>query len=71
MNVTTKPLADLTDEVLVMLRRELGVVDSLRFLRQFRAGSGDYTRDRDAVERDLSIEQIFAEARCRQEAASR
>jgi hypothetical protein len=66
MNMTMKPLADVTQEALAVLRRELGVVDTLRFLRQFRAGAGNYTEERDARERDLSVEEIFAEARRRQ-----
>lgn len=66
MSMTIKPLTDVTHEALAMLRRELGVVDTLRFLRQFRAGAGNYTEERDALERNLSVEEIFAEARRRQ-----
>jgi hypothetical protein len=60
-----KPLADVTQEAFAVLRRELGV-DTLRFLRQFGAGAGNYTEERDALERDLSVEEIFAEARRRE-----
>lgn len=51
-----------------VLRRELGVADTLRFLSQFATGTGDYTRDRDTLIGDLSVEEIFSEARRLQEA---
>lgn len=66
MSTTMKSLADITQEALALLRRELGVIDTLRFLRQFRAGAGNYTEERDIRERDLTIEEIFAEARRRE-----
>jgi hypothetical protein len=61
-----RALPDLTEEVLDLLCRELGVVDTLRFLRQFRAGTGNYTEERDAHEGDISVEELFAEARRRE-----
>ncbi len=44
------PLEKMTDEeferhALAVLRRELGLDGLARFLRVYRAGSGDYTRD--------------------------
>jgi len=35
-------------------------VDALRFLSQFRAGAGDYTKERSQWLDDLSLEQIAA-----------
>ncbi len=58
----------LTDEqferhVLDVLMRELGAAGLARFLRLNRSGSGDYTRDRDEWQKDLSLDQILASIR--------
>lgn len=66
MSVTVRPLSEITEEAMRVLRRELGVVDTLRFLSQFTAGNGNYTDDRHALLGDPSVEELFAEARCRE-----
>lgn len=63
MTITTRSLADLTNEAIGVLCRELGVADTARFLRHFGAVTGDYTKERDALIGDVSLEEIFAEAR--------
>ena len=57
-------LDKLTDQqferhALEVLRRELGVDGLARFLRLLRSGSGDYTRDRAAWHKDLTVDQIL------------
>ena len=54
----------LTDEqfqrqALDLLKREFGLDGLARFLRLNRAGTGDYTRDRDNWQKDLSLDQII------------
>ena len=58
MNATIRPLAEITQQATTILIREMGVVDALRFLSQFRAGSGDYTKERGQWLEGLSLEQI-------------
>lgn len=58
MNVTMRPLAEISEEATAILIRELGVVDALRFLSQMRPGSGDYTKERGEWLDDLSLDQI-------------
>lgn len=41
MTMTTRSLADLTEECLDLLCREFGVANTLRFLRRFRTGTGN------------------------------
>lgn len=58
----------LTDEqferhALDVLRRELGADGLARFLRLNRSGPGDYTRDRDALLSDLTLDQILKSIR--------
>lgn len=42
------------------LTKALGPAGMARFMHQFEIGSGDYTRDRDQILGDPSIEEIFA-----------
>jgi hypothetical protein len=60
MNATIRPLAEITEQATTILMREMGVADALRFLSQFRAASGDYTKERGQWLDDLSLEQIAA-----------
>jgi hypothetical protein len=45
---------------LSILQRELGVYGLARFLRVYRAGSGDYTQDRHAWLDGLTIQDALA-----------
>jgi hypothetical protein len=44
-----------------ILHRELGVYGLARFLRVYRAGAGDYTRDRHQWLDGLSVEDVIAQ----------
>ncbi len=60
------PLDKMTDEeferhALSVLGRELGLDGLARFLRLYRAGSGDYTRDRHRWLEGATIQDIMAE----------
>ena len=55
-----RTLAEITDEALRILCRELGPSDTIRFINQYRVGSGDYTRDRDEWQKDLTVSDIVA-----------
>jgi hypothetical protein len=45
-----------------ILTRELGAYGLARFLRTYRAGSGDYTRDRHQWLDGLTVEQALRDA---------
>ena len=53
------PPTELTERGMRLLQGELGIANTLRFLRQFRSGAGNYTEDRE----DIPLAEIFAEAR--------
>ena len=58
----------LTDEqferhALALLQRELGPDGLARFLRLNRSGTGDYTRDREQWQKDLTLDQILESIR--------
>lgn len=61
MSAVIRPIADIDRRAREVLTRDLGVVDTLRFLGQFRSGSGDYTGERGEWLDDLSLEQVVSE----------
>jgi hypothetical protein len=59
-------LENMTDDeferhALSILRQELGLDGFARFLRLYRAGSGDYTRDRHRWLEGSTVQEIMAE----------
>ena len=42
------------------LTRELGATGTVLFIRQFENGYGNYTEERDAMLKDISLEDIVA-----------
>lgn len=63
MTAPARPLAEVTEQALRALAREIGVADTARFLQQFGAGNEDYTRDRDALFGYLSLEDVIEQSR--------
>ena len=60
------PLEKMSDEdferhALAVLQRKLGLDGLARFLRLYRSGSGDYTRDRHRWLEGATIQEIMAE----------
>jgi len=39
----------------------LGLVDTLRFINQFTIGFGDYTKEREELFKDLTLDQIITD----------
>jgi hypothetical protein len=60
MVLDTRPLSDITREAIDVLLREIGAVNTVRFLNQFTGGFGNYTEERQALFGDLTIEEIVA-----------
>lgn len=58
MNTQTKPLSEVNSLAIRLLSEKLGVSDTFRFVNQFTNGHGDYTADRDAMFRDLTLDDI-------------
>ena len=65
MSVTIRPLAEVSHRARRVLLRELGPVDAIRFLNQFRTGGGDYTSEREALFAGESTAEILADIRAR------
>ena len=60
MNVQTKPLSEITHQAIDLLFKEMGIVNTLRFLNQFTTGYGDYTLEREALFKDLTLDEILS-----------
>jgi hypothetical protein len=60
MTVQLKPLSEITKQAIDLLAKELGVVDTVRFLNQFTTGYGDYTQERETLFKDLTLDEILA-----------
>ena len=63
MNPDERPdLVEMTDEqfdhhITKILSRELGPYGYARYLRTYRSGSGDYTRDRHKWQKGITVQQ--------------
>jgi hypothetical protein len=58
MSTHIDPIGEVNQKATAALVRELGVVNTIRFLNQFRVGHGDYTIERTQLFRDQSLEQL-------------
>jgi hypothetical protein len=61
MTIDVKPLAEITSEAMGVSCKHLGVANTIRFINQFTTGYGNYTKERDELFRDLSIQDIIVE----------
>jgi len=59
--IESTPLAEVNQQAIQLLYRELGPVNAVRFLKQFTAGFGDYTRERDDLFPDRTLEEVVSE----------
>jgi hypothetical protein len=61
MTNTVVPLQEITASALHLLCREMGVVNTMRFLNQFTTGYGNYTEEREQLFGQMSVEEITTE----------
>lgn len=61
MNTQTRPVSEISRRATHILFKEMGVVDTLRFLNQFSVGRGDYTKERDNWIGDISMDDAIAQ----------
>jgi len=59
--IGVKPLTEINQQAIRLLYQELGVVNAVRFLRQFTAGFGDYTQEREVLFGSKTLDQIMNE----------
>jgi len=61
MITEVKTLAEINQHAIRLLYKELGVVDAVRFLKQFTVGFGDYTKEREVLLGSKTLDQIIDE----------
>ena len=61
MSIHIQPISELTQRARNALIQELGAVDAMRFLNQFRAGNGDYTTERESLFKGETVKSIVAD----------
>ena len=62
MSLPTRPLAELTEQAIHVLVRELGIANTARFLHQFGAGYGDYVAEKRVIFGKLSLEEVLKQS---------
>lgn len=65
MTVPLKPLAEINQEAIRVLTREIGVANTLRFINQFTSGTGNYTEERREMYSGMEIDDLVSEIRRR------
>lgn len=63
MITETQPLTEITQEALRLLYRELGLVNTIRFLNQFTTGFGNYTEERRTLLENQTLDEALADLR--------
>ncbi|MBN1290394.1 MAG: hypothetical protein JXB48_01020 [Candidatus Latescibacteria bacterium] len=61
MNTATRPISEISRQATDILFRELGVVETIRFLNQFLVGRGDYTKERENWLGDISLDDAISQ----------
>ncbi len=69
MITEARPLVEINQQVIRLLYKELGVVDAVRFLKQFTQGYGDYTQERETLFANKSLDDVVREIEKRRKPA--
>ncbi len=56
-----RPLIEVNQQAISLLYKELGVIDAVRFLKQFTQGYGNYTLDRELIFANKSLDEVVNE----------
>ena len=65
MLADTKPLAEITQEAIRVLFREIGVVNTVRFINQYTTGYGNYTEERRELFANQTLDELIEEIKQR------
>lgn len=65
MIAETKPLAEITQDAIRILFREIGVVNTVRFINQYTVGYGNYTEERRELFADQTLDDLIAQIKQR------
>ena len=71
MTAATMPLTELTTFTIKLLCREIGIVNTVRFINQFTTGYGNYTEEREQLIGNLTVDEIVAEIKQKRHSSKR
>ena len=60
MSAEIKPMMLVNESATKVLIREIGVVDTIRFINQFSTGHGNYTEERRTMVDSMTLEDIMS-----------
>lgn len=69
MITDVRPLIEVNQQAISLLYKELGVVDAVRFLKQFTQGYGNYTQEREVIFANKSLDDIVSDIEKRRKTA--
>ncbi|MGB3223990.1 MAG: hypothetical protein WBB23_14390 [Desulforhopalus sp.] len=69
MNTQTRPVSEISRRATHILFKEMGVVDTIRFLSQFSVGQGDYTKERGNWLGEISMDDTIAQIKTKKNKA--
>jgi hypothetical protein len=69
MITEVRPLVEINQQAIRLLYKELGVIDAVRFLKQFTQGYGNYTQERDSLFANKSLDDLVSEIEKRRKTA--
>ena len=61
MAIEAKPLTEITREAIKVLCKEIGLVNTVRFINQFTTGYGNYTEEREQLFAGMTLDEIVSE----------
>ena len=61
MSTQTRAISEISRQATHILFREMGVVDTIRFLNQFSIGRGDYTKQREQWLGEISMGDVISQ----------
>jgi len=65
-----RPLTEITVEALRLLYKQLGAVNTIRFLQQFTNGLGNYTEEREVLFADQTLDDLVKQIKERRQRLS-
>jgi hypothetical protein len=69
MNTQTRPVSEISRRATHILFKEMGVIDTIRFLNQFSVGQGDYTKERGNWLGEISMDDAIAQIKTKKNKA--
>jgi hypothetical protein len=61
MIAEVKPLIEINQQAIHLLYQELGTINTVRFLKQFTVGFGDYLEEREVLFGSKTLDQVVNE----------